>query len=43
MKFEGETLWPGILGTLSVIGVFVTSILSCIAYFVSTRKDQTTT
>jgi cytochrome c-type biogenesis protein CcmF len=40
MHFEGETLWPGIIGQLSVFTVFVTAILGALAYFLATLKKQ---
>lgn len=39
-QFEGELLWPGILGQLSVITAFTTAIFCLIAYFVATRKQE---
>ncbi len=40
MHFEGETLWPGVVGQISVITVLVTSLLSAIAYFTTTLKKN---
>ncbi|HZF99375.1 MAG TPA: cytochrome c biogenesis protein CcsA, partial [Chitinophagales bacterium] len=40
-NFEGELLWPGVLGQLSVLTAFTTAIFCSIAYFIATRKQAT--
>ena len=41
MIFENELIWPGIVGQLFVITVFVSSVLSAITYFISAQsKDE---
>lgn len=38
--FEGEHLLPGQLGHLGVITIFIASLISAIAYFISTNKKE---
>ncbi|MEY4876582.1 MAG: hypothetical protein RL708_1731 [Bacteroidota bacterium] len=38
--FEGEHLLPGQLGHLGVITIFIASLISAIAYFISTNKKD---
>ncbi len=40
MQFEGEHLWIGKLGHFFVLLAFITSLLSTIAYFISSRKTD---
>ncbi len=40
MQFEGETLWPGIVGQLSIFTVFITALLSSVAYYLSVKKKD---
>ncbi len=40
MSYEGETLWPGIIGQLAVYSAFITAIISAVAYFYTTIKNE---
>lgn len=40
MVFENELRWPGIIGQLFVLIVFVSSILSAITYFISAQSKN---